>query len=230
MTDYFSKWIEADSFRQVTDKEVISFIRTNIICRYKVPSEIVCDNGTQFVGKRTKAFCDEWNIILVTLTPGYPKGNGQVESSNKVVIICLKKKLKSRRVIPAEVHVPTSRYSLNNIEANNSLMHDSLVLIEELRDAAKIRIASYQQTVGISYNKNVKIRVFREGDLVVRKHTSTTAGRSTVVDKKVKDPDDTSKCPPESPNTKPSSQAGDISPPIKLDPTHFMTGRKTAHD
>jgi len=27
MTDYFSKWIEADSFRQVTEKEVISFIR-----------------------------------------------------------------------------------------------------------------------------------------------------------------------------------------------------------
>lgn len=25
LTDYFSKWIEADSFRQVRDKEVISF-------------------------------------------------------------------------------------------------------------------------------------------------------------------------------------------------------------
>ncbi|XP_074298558.1 uncharacterized protein LOC141629457 [Silene latifolia] len=84
MTGYFSKWIEADSFRQVTEKEVISFIRTNIICRYGVLSEIVYDNGTQFVGKRTKAFCDKWNINQVTSTPSYPKAIGQAESSNKV--------------------------------------------------------------------------------------------------------------------------------------------------
>ncbi|XP_074305932.1 uncharacterized protein LOC141641158 [Silene latifolia] len=163
MADYFSKWIEADSFRQVTEKEVISFIRTNFICRYGVPSEIICDKGTQFVGKRTKAFCDEWNINLVTSTPGYPKANGQAESNNKVVINCLKKKLKSKRgrwaeerllvlwadrthpktstcqtpyslvysceaVIHVEVHVPTSRYSLNKIEANADLMQDNLVL------------------------------------------------------------------------------------------------------
>ncbi|XP_074277493.1 uncharacterized protein LOC141601125 [Silene latifolia] len=97
MTDYFSKWIEADSFRQVTEKEVISFIRKNIICRYEVPSEIVSDNGTQFVEKRTKTFYAEWNINLVTSTPGYPKANSKDESSNKVVISFLKKKLKSRR-------------------------------------------------------------------------------------------------------------------------------------
>ncbi|XP_074293473.1 uncharacterized protein LOC141620524 [Silene latifolia] len=97
MTDYFSKWIAADSFRQVTEKEVISLIRTNIICRHGVYSEIVCDNGTQFVGKRIKTFYDEWNINLVTSTPGYPKANGQAESSNQVVINCLKKKLKSKR-------------------------------------------------------------------------------------------------------------------------------------
>ncbi|XP_074282986.1 uncharacterized protein LOC141607528 [Silene latifolia] len=89
--------IEADSFKQVTEKEVISFIRKNIIYRYEVPSEIACDNGTQFVGKRTIAFCAEWNINLVTSTPGYPKANVQAESSNKVVISCLKKKLKKRR-------------------------------------------------------------------------------------------------------------------------------------
>ncbi|XP_074298835.1 uncharacterized protein LOC141629788 [Silene latifolia] len=187
--------------KQVTEKEVIS---TNIICRYGVPSEIVCDNGTPFVAKKTKDFCDEWNINLLTSTPGYPKSNGQAESSNKVVISCLKKKLKRRRsrwaeelpfvlwadrttpkastgqtpyslvygceaVIPAEVQVPTSRYILNNVEANSSLMQDNLIVTEELKDAAKIRITSYQQAVARTYNKNVKIRVFREGDLVIRK-------------------------------------------------------------
>ncbi|XP_074297214.1 uncharacterized protein LOC141627915 [Silene latifolia] len=42
------------------------------------------------------------NINLVTSTSGYPKANGQAESSNKVVIRYLKKKLKSRRGTWAE--------------------------------------------------------------------------------------------------------------------------------
>ncbi|XP_074301306.1 uncharacterized protein LOC141632683 [Silene latifolia] len=147
------------------------------------------------------AFCAQWNINLVTSTSGYPKANGQAEYSNKVVISCLKKKLKRRNgrwaeelplvlwadwttpktstgqtpyslvygfevVIPEEIHVPTTRSSLNTIEENRPLLQDSLTLAEELRDAAKIIIASYQQTVARSYNKNVNIRVFKEGDLV----------------------------------------------------------------
>ncbi|XP_074297421.1 uncharacterized protein LOC141628144 [Silene latifolia] len=150
------------------------------------------------------AFCAQWNINLVTSTPGYPKDNGQADSSNKVVISYLKKKLKRRKdrwaeelplvlwadritpktstcqtpyslvygceaVIPAKIHVPTTRCSLNTVEENQPLMQDSLTLAEELRDSAKFRIASYQQTVARSYHKNVNIRVFKEGDLVLRK-------------------------------------------------------------
>lgn len=38
LTNYFSKWIEFDSFVQVRDKEVIFFIWRNIICRFGVPT------------------------------------------------------------------------------------------------------------------------------------------------------------------------------------------------
>ncbi|XP_074318575.1 uncharacterized protein LOC141655391 [Silene latifolia] len=70
-------------------------------------------------------------------------------------------------VISAEIHVPTTRCSLNTIEENQPLMQDSLTLAKELIDAVKIRITSYQQTVAGSYNKNLNIKVFREGDLVL---------------------------------------------------------------
>ncbi|KAK1432046.1 hypothetical protein QVD17_08935 [Tagetes erecta] len=46
MTDYFSKWIEAEAFVQVREKEVISFIKRNILTRFGIPAEIVCDNGS----------------------------------------------------------------------------------------------------------------------------------------------------------------------------------------
>ena len=57
MTDYFSKWIEAEAYREIKDKDVISFIKRNIICRFSIPSEIVCDNGAQFISERTRDFC-----------------------------------------------------------------------------------------------------------------------------------------------------------------------------
>ncbi|KAI3744636.1 hypothetical protein L1987_57724 [Smallanthus sonchifolius] len=41
MTDYFSKWIEAEAFVQVRDKEVVSFIKRNILTRFGKPSKIL---------------------------------------------------------------------------------------------------------------------------------------------------------------------------------------------
>ena len=68
-----------------------------MITRYGIPSEIICDNGMQFIGGRTRKNCKNWNITLVTSTPRYPQANGQVESSNKLVLGILKKKLDRKR-------------------------------------------------------------------------------------------------------------------------------------
>jgi len=97
MTDYFSKWIEAEAYRSVTEKEVISFIKRNIISRYGVPSVIRCDNGTQFISHKTIIFCAKWNIELIHSTPYNLKSNDQAESSNKIVINIHKCKLMTKR-------------------------------------------------------------------------------------------------------------------------------------
>ncbi|KAJ9536285.1 hypothetical protein OSB04_un000531 [Centaurea solstitialis] len=97
LTDYFSKWIEADAFSQVRDKEVISFIQKNIIYRFGVPAEIMCDNGSQFISDRTRTFCEKRGIKQVTSTPRYPQSNGLAESSNKVIISSIRKRLKGAK-------------------------------------------------------------------------------------------------------------------------------------
>ena len=43
--DYFSKWVEAESFRNVTAKQMAIFISRNIICRHGMPHHVVKDNG-----------------------------------------------------------------------------------------------------------------------------------------------------------------------------------------
>ena len=46
LTDYFTKWIEAEAFANVTEREVQKFVWNNIICRHGLPYEIVTDNGS----------------------------------------------------------------------------------------------------------------------------------------------------------------------------------------
>lgn len=48
MTDYFTKWVEAETFPKIQSWEVQNFVWKNIICRYRLPYEIVIDNDTQF--------------------------------------------------------------------------------------------------------------------------------------------------------------------------------------
>ena len=52
--DYFTKWVEAASYKILNSKKVAQFIQTNIICRYEVPHEIILDNGLHFKGEIEK--------------------------------------------------------------------------------------------------------------------------------------------------------------------------------
>jgi len=93
LTDYFSKWVEAAAYSNITHVQVRNFIWKDIICRHDLPYEIVTDNGSQFISEQFEAFCEEWRIRLSHSTPRYPQENRQAEAMNKTIISNLKKKL-----------------------------------------------------------------------------------------------------------------------------------------
>ncbi|XP_015574142.1 uncharacterized protein LOC107261189 [Ricinus communis] len=49
--DYFSKWVEAESFTTVKVKKMARFIESNLIYRYEVPHHIMTGNSIEFMGK-----------------------------------------------------------------------------------------------------------------------------------------------------------------------------------
>ena len=59
--DYFTKWVEAASYKVLNSKKVTQFIQTNIICKYGVPHEIIFDNGLHFKGEIEKLL-QQFNI------------------------------------------------------------------------------------------------------------------------------------------------------------------------
>ena len=56
-TDYFSKWIKAEAFASIKDKDVTQFIWKNIVCQFGKPRSIVSDNEPQFNSRAYKNFC-----------------------------------------------------------------------------------------------------------------------------------------------------------------------------
>ena len=59
--DYFTKWVEAKDYKDVTEYDVtkydvIKFIKETIVHRFGLPQSITVDNGMDFNGSRVMAF------------------------------------------------------------------------------------------------------------------------------------------------------------------------------
>uniref|UniRef100_A0A2N9GN13 Integrase catalytic domain-containing protein n=1 Tax=Fagus sylvatica TaxID=28930 RepID=A0A2N9GN13_FAGSY len=80
----------------------------------------------------------------------------------------------SEAVIPLEIGLPTLRTSEWEPTRNDMAQSQALDLLEERREQAMIRLASYQQQLKKGYNKNIRPRSFQQGDLVLRKVLSNT--------------------------------------------------------
>ena len=60
--DYFTKWAEAKSLTAISNKKVQEFVWESIICRFRIPYEIISDNGMQFDSDEFRDFCDDFGI------------------------------------------------------------------------------------------------------------------------------------------------------------------------
>ncbi|KAL0854083.1 hypothetical protein Bca101_059235 [Brassica carinata] len=207
LTDFFSKWVEAESYASIKDVQVENFVWKNIITRHGIPYEIVTDNMSEFISTRFEAFCEKWKIR--------PQCNGLAETINKTILDGLKKRLEAKKgrwaeelegviwshrttprratgetpfalVYGTECMIPTEveftgvqrRFLPEREDLNNAKLLDELNLVNERRYQALIRIQNYQHAAAEYYNSNVRHRRFKEGDLVLRKVFQNIAERN----------------------------------------------------
>ena len=81
--DYFTKWVEATSYKSVTQAMVAQFLKHNIICHYDMPGKLITDNGVNLNGKMIQQLKQEFKIEHRNSVPNCPKMNGAVEAVNK---------------------------------------------------------------------------------------------------------------------------------------------------
>jgi hypothetical protein len=92
--DYFTKWMEAVPLRNMTHREVISFMQEHIIYRFGVPQSLTTDQGSSFMSQQFRKFTESMKIKLLNFSPYFAQANGQAEASNKVLIKIIKKRIK----------------------------------------------------------------------------------------------------------------------------------------
>ncbi|XP_052734053.1 uncharacterized protein LOC128193383 [Vigna angularis] len=81
--DYFTKWVEAASYANVTRKVVTKFIKRDLICRYGLADKIITDNARNLNNQMMKELCEEFKIQHHNSLPYRPHMNGVVEAANK---------------------------------------------------------------------------------------------------------------------------------------------------
>ena len=92
-TDYFTKWTEAVPLKNMTHREVIESITEHIIHRFGIPQTLTMDQGSSFISKEVREFAESYKIKILNSSPYYAQANGQTESSNKILIRLIKKKI-----------------------------------------------------------------------------------------------------------------------------------------
>ncbi|XP_054287580.1 uncharacterized protein K02A2.6-like [Macrosteles quadrilineatus] len=76
--DALSKWAEVECLRTTTSTAIIQRLRS-WMSRYGIPSQVVTDNGPQFVSTEMEAFFKRHSIRHIRTTPYHPRSNGLVE-------------------------------------------------------------------------------------------------------------------------------------------------------
>jgi transposase InsO family protein len=77
----------------MTHREVIEFIIEHIIYRFGIPQTLTTDQRTSFISKEVREFAESYKIKLLNSSPYYAQANGHTESSNKILIKLIKKKI-----------------------------------------------------------------------------------------------------------------------------------------
>jgi hypothetical protein len=91
--NYFTKWTEVVPLRNMTHREVKSFVEEHIVYRFRVPQTLTTDQGPSFMSHQFMEFAESIKIKLMNSSPYYAQANGQAEATNKVLIKIIKRRI-----------------------------------------------------------------------------------------------------------------------------------------
>ncbi|XP_053968337.1 uncharacterized protein LOC128869757 [Anastrepha ludens] len=191
--------------RESTDaQEVVKHIESRTAI-FGCPQRIISDKGTAFTSKLFKELCENSKIEHVETTKGVPRGNGQVEKVNRVIISVLAKNSAAepskwyqytsqvQRAINEHIHSSTKFTPFEvmfGVKMRNETDTELLKILQEellqglqdernkIREEVRAQIQKAQETYKINYDKKRKGQHgYQLSDLVAIKVTQFVTGK-----------------------------------------------------
>lgn len=196
--DAYTKFVWIYPVKSLTSKETVEKLKLHQK-DFGNPSRIITDRGTAFTGAEFQEYCQEEDIQHIKIATGIPRGNGQVERMNQIIISVLSKMCieepahwykyvsKLQRIInssyqrsigtsPFELMTGTKIKQKEDIKIVELLEEenrkDFIEKREQLRKEAKAQILKIQEENRGTFNKRRKgAHIYKEGDLVAIQRT-----------------------------------------------------------
>lgn len=201
--DDFSKFTWLYATKTTSSKETIKCLRIQQqtfgnTCR------IITDKGTAFTSKEFNEYCEEEGIQHITITTGVPRGNGQVERINRIIIPILTKLSlddpnkwwkyvdrvqkalnstfqRSIHATPFEILIGVQMKNKEDIRLKELIDREVIEQFnserEELRAECKKQISKVQEENRRTYNlRRRNPKIYKIGDLVAIKRTQFGPG------------------------------------------------------
>ncbi|GJU45104.1 reverse transcriptase domain-containing protein [Tanacetum coccineum] len=146
--------IEAKPVATIIGNQVKKFVWDNIVCRLRLPGEIIYDNGKQFRDNPFKDWCEKLNIKQIFASVKHPQTNGQVERANRSLGEGIKASL-------VEIGMPSLRCTKVNQAKNDKGLLLNLDILEEKKEKAAAREVRSKAKMEKYYNAKVRSTTFR---------------------------------------------------------------------
>eukprot|EP00253_Pinus_taeda_P028855 PITA_28855 len=142
--DYFTKWVEAMPTLNNSGETTAIFFFNYVVSKFGVPQAIVTNHGSHFCNHMMVELAAKLGLSHYSSTLYYPQANGQCEISSLKLAVDL---------LPG-----TSEEEAHFLE---------LIQLDETRRDVTLAKEAHKKQVKVQFDKNVKPRVFSEGDLVL---------------------------------------------------------------
>ncbi|RDY07698.1 gag-pol, partial [Mucuna pruriens] len=85
LIDYILRWVEAKATKTNNAKVVVSFLKSNIFCRFGVPKALISDQGSHFYHKTISILLEKYEVIHQVVITYHSQTNGQAEVFNREI-------------------------------------------------------------------------------------------------------------------------------------------------
>lgn len=175
VVDYYSNFWEIDKLEDSTSKTVVEKLKTHF-ARYGSPTQVISDNGPQFIAETFSRFAIMWDFEHLCSSPGHSQSNGKAESAVKTAKRILTKAKKAgtdhhmafldHRNTPTHGLTTSPAQRLHNRRTRTLLpMSETLLRPKVINDADSMKRQLDKRAE--QYNKTAKdLKPLEEGDIV----------------------------------------------------------------